>query len=269
MTAADLSAVRALLIDLDGVVYVGSNVIPEAPSFFRRLRADGRPFLLITNNSSGTPNQFVGRLADMGIVVDPSEILTSALATAQYLGGVARPGARVFVIGETGLRSAIEEAGFELSEHSPEFVVVGLDRSFDYHKLTIAIRAVLAGAQFIGSNPDTTLPAEDGLIPGAGSFQAAIRAATGVEPVVIGKPEPTLIALALERVGAAPDQAALIGDRLDTDILGGHRAGVHTILVLTGVSTRHAAESAAARPTLIADTLDEVAEALGLPPDAG
>lgn len=259
-----LEGIRGLLIDLDGVVYQGHEVIPGAPAFFQRLRESGWPFLAITNNSSATTQQFADRLTIMGIPTAPSEVLTSAIATGEYLQRLAPAGGRAFVIGETGLRQSVESVGFTLTESDPEFVIVGLDRSFDYHKLTVAIRAVLQGAVFIGSNPDTTLPAEDGVIPGAGSFQAAIRAATGVTPTVIGKPQPTLISMALERLGLAPREAALIGDRLDTDILGGQRAGVATILVLTGISTRADLGDSDIQPTLVAENLDEVAAALGL-----
>jgi 4-nitrophenyl phosphatase len=260
-----LDGIRGVLLDLDGVVYEGRNVIPEAPRFFERLRRAGWPLQLITNNSSATPEQFAERLISMGIPARPSEILTSAIATAAFLQGSSPGGGRAYVIGERGLREAVQSAGFEIAEDRPDYLLVGLDHGFDYHKLTVAIRAVMAGATFIGSNPDTTLPAEDGLIPGAGSFQAAIRAATGVSPIIIGKPEPTMTAMALERIGLAPGETASIGDRLETDILAGQRAGTPTILVLTGISTREQADRAEVRPTIVAENLDEVAEVIGLP----
>jgi 4-nitrophenyl phosphatase len=263
--APRLEGIRGVLLDLDGVVYEGRNVIPEAPRFFERLRRAGWPLQFITNNSSATPEQFADRLESMGIPTAPSDVLTSAIATADFLRKRSPEGGRAYVIGEQGLREAVESAGFEIVEDQPDFVLVGLDRGLDYHKLTVAIRGVMAGATFIGSNPDTTLPAEDGLIPGAGSTQAAIRAATGVTPLIIGKPEPTMTIMALERIGLIPAETASIGDRLDTDILGGHRAGTPTILVLTGISTREEAERAEVRPSLVAENLDEVAEAIGLP----
>jgi 4-nitrophenyl phosphatase len=260
-----LPGIRGVLLDLDGVVYEGRNVIPEAPRFFERLRRAGWPLQLITNNSSATPEQFADRLCSMDIPTAPSEVLTSAIATAHYLKKRSPGGGRAFIIGEQGLREAVQDAGFEPAEDRPDYVLVGLDRGFDYHKLTAAIRGILSGASFIGSNPDTTLPAEDGLIPGAGSFQAAIRAATGVAPIIIGKPEPTMTAMALERIGCTAQETVSIGDRLDTDILAGHRAGTPTVLVLTGISTRAEAERAEVRPTIVAENLDEVAEAIGLP----
>lgn len=268
MSSAPFRESRGLLLDLDGVVYEGQNVIPEAPGFFRRLRANGRAVQFITNNSSATPEQFADRLISMGIEAAPNEVLTSAIATGAYLRERMPGGGRAFVIGEQGLRQAVMGASFELVDQRPDVVVVGLDRSFDYHKLTLAIRGVKGGALFIGSNPDTTLPAEDGLIPGAGSFQAAIRAATGVEPVIIGKPQPTMMTMALARLGLRPEEAVAIGDRLDTDIVGGHRAGLPTILVLTGISTQDDADRAEIKPNLIAKNLDVVAEALGLTAEA-
>jgi 4-nitrophenyl phosphatase len=260
-----LEGIRGVLLDLDGVVYEGRNVIPEAPRFFERLRLAGWPFQLITNNSSATPEQFAERLTSMGIPTEPSDVLTSAVATGDFLRKLSPQGGRAYVIGEQGLRDAVQGAGFEIVEERPDYLLVGLDHGFDYHKLTVAIRAVLAGATFIGSNPDTTLPAEDGLIPGAGSFQAAIRAATGVSPLIIGKPEPTMTAMALERIGLTAAETASIGDRLDTDILAGDRAGTPTILVLTGISTREQADQAERKPTIVAENLDEVADAIGLP----
>ena len=198
----------------------------------------------------------------MGIVVAEDEVLGSAGATAQYLRHTAPPGARVFVIGEDGLRSAIAEAGFELADDEVQFVVVGLDRSLDYRKLTLAVRHVGGGAAFIGSNPDTTLPMPDGVIPGAGSFHAAIRAATGVAPLVIGKPEPTMFLMGTERLGGAPHEVAMIGDRLDTDIVGGSRAGLVTIMVLTGVSTAADVERSPIKPDFLFPDLPSVQAAL-------
>jgi 4-nitrophenyl phosphatase len=233
----DFLAPRGLLVDLDGVVYHGDRVIPAAPGFFRFLRARGIPFLLTTNNSTLGPGQYVEKLARMEIDVAEAEVLASADATASYLRDQAPHGARVYVIGEGGLKSAIEAAGFVLAESDVEAVVVGLDRELTYQKLTTAVRLVRAGAAFIGPNPDTTLPTDDGIIPGAGSFQAAITAASGVRPLIIGKPEPTMLLIGCQRLGTSPADTAIVGDRLDTDIVGGHRGGLRTFLVLTGVST--------------------------------
>ena len=253
---------RGLLIDLDGVVYEGDRILPGAPELFRFLRERGLPLLLITNNSTLRPAQYVAKLARMDIQVAEREVLGSAEATAQYLRRAAQPGACVYVIGEGGLKSAIEEAGFELAESDVEYVVVGLDRELDYRKLTLAVRLVKAGAAFIGPNPDTTLPMPDGVIPGAGSFQAAIRAATGVQALVIGKPEPTMFLMGAERLGLPPAEVAMLGDRLDTDIVGAKRAGLSALLVLTGVSRLEDVERSPEKPDRVFADLAAVQAAL-------
>ena len=253
---------RGLLVDLDGVVYHGDRVIPSAPGFFRYLRQQKIPFLLTTNNSTLGPPEYVAKLARMDIEVAESEVLGSADATASYLKQQAPDGGRVFVIGEGGLKDAIEGAGFALAETDAQFVVVGLDRQLTYQKLTTAVRLVRGGAAFIGPNPDTTLPTDDGIIPGAGSFQAAILAATGIRPTIIGKPEPTMLLIGCQRLGTSPADTAIIGDRLDTDIVGGYRAGVRTILVLTGVSTRAEAEHAEVKPDSVFEDLPALQAAI-------
>ncbi|MCC6176965.1 MAG: HAD family hydrolase [Chloroflexi bacterium] len=254
---------RGLLVDLDGVVYHGDRVIPDAPAFFRFLRKRGIPFLMTTNNSTLRPRQYVEKLARMDIEVTDDEVLGSAGATASYVAQHAWPGARVFAIGEEGLLSALEEAGLVLAESDVEYVVVGLDRRLDYRQLTLAVRLVAGGARFIGSNPDTTLPLEDGIIPGAGAFHAAITAATGVRPTVIGKPESTMLLLGCERLSLAPKEVAIIGDRLDTDIVGGLRAGLRTLLVLTGVSTLEDVDRSDVKPEAVFADLSELQAALG------
>jgi 4-nitrophenyl phosphatase len=245
---AELVPPRGFLVDLDGVVYHGDRVIPGAPPFFRFLRARGIPFLLTTNNSTLLPSQYVEKVARMDIDVSEAEVLASADATASYLRQQASAGTRVYVIGESGLKAAIEAVGLTLAETDVRYVVVGLDRELTYQKLTTAVRLIREGAAFVGPNPDTTLPTDDGIVPGAGSFQAAITAATGVKPLIVGKPEPTMLLIGCERLGPSPAETAIIGDRLDTDIVGGHRAGLQTLLVLTGVSTRADAERADVKP---------------------
>lgn len=253
---------RGFLVDLDGVVYHGDRVIPAAPGFFRFLRAQGTPFLLTTNNSTLGPPEYVAKLARMDIEVDEAEVLGSADATASYLKQQAPGGGRAYVIGEGGLKSAIEAAGFRLAESDVQFVVVGLDRQLTYQKLTTAVRLVRGGAAFVGPNPDTTLPTDDGIIPGAGSFQAAITAASGVRPTIIGKPEPTMLLIGCQRIGTSPADTAIIGDRLDTDIVGGFRAGLRTLLVLTGVSTQADADAAEVKPDWVFADLPALQAAL-------
>lgn len=262
MTA--FKAPRGLLVDLDGVVYHGDTVLPAAPPFFRFLRQHGIPFLLTTNNSTLGPHQYVEKLARMDIEVADHEVLASADATASYLRQQAPAGTRVYVIGEEGLKSSIEAAGLVLADSDVKYVVVGLDRDLTYRKLTLAVRLIRAGAEFVGPNPDTTLPTDYGVIPGAGSFQAAITAATGVKPLIIGKPEPTMLLIGCARLGTTPDQTAIIGDRLDTDIVGGYRAGLQTLLVLTGVSTQAEADRAEVKPDHIFADLTELQAALSV-----
>jgi 4-nitrophenyl phosphatase len=248
--SVDWSTLEGVLIDLDGVVYIGHDPIPGGARFLSEARRHGLRFLLVTNNSTTSPELVAQRLAGMQIDVQPDEILTSAQAAVGYVRRRAAPGTTVRIVGEAGLRQAAEEAGLVVvdGDASAEWVIAGLDRAFTYEKLAAATRAIMAGAHFVATNVDALLPVEGGqMVPGAGTMIAAIKTATAVEPVVVGKPEPGLFEHGLERLGGlAPDQAAMIGDRLDTDVDGGRRAGLRTILVLTGVTSP--AEAAAATP---------------------
>ncbi len=253
---------QALLIDLDGVIYCGNTPLPGVPEFFRALEELDIRFSLLTNNSTLTTSQFVAKVRAMGVPATETEVLTSAEATAAYLTQVARPGAGVFVLGETGLREAVRARGFDLEAAEPEFVVVGMDRQLTYEKLRKACNAVAKGAGFIGSNPDVTLPTEEGLIPGCGALLAAIRACTGVDPVVIGKPGTRMLELSMQRLGVGADATAMVGDRLDTDIVAGHAAGVLTLLVLTGISTREEIATFPVKPDYVFADLGELASSL-------
>ena len=220
---------------MDGVVYRGETPLPGARALFEHLDARSIPHCLITNNATMTPRQYVEKLARMGIDVPESAVLTSGVATARYLARVSPEGAPVYVIGEEGLVQPLLQAGFWLDDRSPRFVCVGLDRRLTYDKLRRAALAIRAGAAFIAANPDTTLPTEEGLVPGCGAILAALETATDVRPKVIGKPSAEIVDLAVEMLGADKTTSAIVGDRLDTDILAGQRAGIGTILVLTGV----------------------------------
>jgi 4-nitrophenyl phosphatase len=258
--------VRGLLIDLDGVVYTGRQAIAGAPEFLAQARRRGMPFLLVTNNSTAPPEEVAQRLAGMGIPVKPEEILTSAQAAMAYVRTHSDGRARVLVVGEAGLTTAAQAEGLEVGEDGAGWVVAGLDRGFDYQKLARATRAIRGGARFVASNADALLPIEGGdFLPGAGSIVAAIRAASGVEPVVTGKPEPAMFEAALLKLGGLQaGQVAMIGDRLDTDIDGGRAAGLRTILVLTGVTTRALlATATSVQPDAVADDLAGVSELLG------
>jgi 4-nitrophenyl phosphatase len=267
----DWAAMRGLMIDLDGVVYMGREPIAGAAGFLGEARRRGLPFLLVTNNSTTSPELVAQRLSGMHIDVEPHEILTSAQAAVAYVRAHSEGKTRVRVIGEAGLRQAAEAEGLEVFEDGEahvDWVVAGLDRAFDYHKLTAATRDILGGARFVATNADALLPVEGGnVLPGAGSIVGAIQIATAVEPIVVGKPEPGLFEHGLRRLALTPGlhlsqrerelqpgEVAMIGDRLDTDVVGARRAGLRSVLVLSGVTTaQHVAESTIEADVVVAD----------------
>jgi 4-nitrophenyl phosphatase len=253
MTAqkAALQTIRHLIVDMDGVLYRGNEAIPGTAAFLDFLRARGIGFVLATNNSTRTQEQYVDKLAGMGVQVHADEILTSALATASYLASIAPAGARLFVVGQDGLWSALREAGFDLVEDEPQYVVAGMDVTACYDRLAEATLHIRAGAQFVGTNPDKTFPAERGIVPGAGSLLAFLEAATGVTPTIIGKPQPAMMEQAIALLDAEPSRTAVLGDRLETDILAGKRAGLGTLLVLSGITDRAMLKTANIQPDLV------------------
>jgi len=248
-----LRTLKHVVIDMDGVLYRGTERLPGTAEFLAFLRQRQIDFMLATNNATRTPQQFVEKLAGMGIAVEPDEILTSSLSTASYLADIAPRGTRVFVVGQEGLRTALHQAGFELVEEEAEFVVAGMDFEICYPRLADATLQIRAGARFIGTNPDRTFPSERGILPGAGSLLAFLEAATGVSPTIVGKPEKAMMDQAMGQLGATPSTAAVLGDRLETDILAGQRAGMTTLLVLTGITTRQMLDESEIRPDLVFD----------------
>lgn len=250
-----LADIRNLLIDMDGVLYRGRTGLPGGPELIAFLRERGIPYLLVTNNSTLTPAQFVLRLGRMGIDVSQDLIMTSGVATSAYLATLAPPGTKVNVVGEAALIKELEGRGFVIAGRDAEYVVCGWDKGINFDKLKTACLAIRDGATFIGTNADKTYPLEKDLIPGAGSVLAFLVAATDVEPIVVGKPEPIMIEQSLRMLGARPEETAMLGDRLDTDILGGHGAGILTIMLLTGISTEAEAAACDAPPDLIFDDL--------------
>lgn len=257
-----LPPIQNLIIDMDGVLYRGHRPLPGAKEFLHHLEERETAYILVTNNATRTPEQYAAELKEMGIEVSPQRILTSALATADYLGNLLPQGARLYLIGEGGLYSALAAQGFTFGERDIEAVVVGMDRQLTYEKLKAATIAIRQGAQFVGTNPDKSFPAEEAIVPGAGAILAAIEAATGVQPTVIGKPEPILFQMALQRMGATEKETAVIGDRLETDILGGQRCGLTTILVLTGISQQQDLEASDIKPDYVFPDLIHLDEAL-------
>ena len=259
----DLKAISSFIVDMDGVLYRGNTAIPGAREFISALEETGRKFLLLTNNSSLTPAQCEAKLAGMGIRVRQDKIFTSAQATALYLRSIAGAGAKVLLIGMDGIREALLAEGFTLStDRDADFVVVGIDFNLSYEKLKEATLAIRAGATFIGTNPDKTLPTEEGLCPGNGAILAALEASTGVKPIIVGKPSPLIFEMALRRLGSSPEETAVVGDRLETDILGAKEAGLRSILVLSGVTDRQFLASSELKPDFVFESVKELAEAL-------
>ncbi|MDI7276401.1 MAG: HAD-IIA family hydrolase [Anaerolineae bacterium] len=255
MTLRDL---QALIIDMDGVLYRGDTAVPGAREFVAWLTGRSFPFVLVTNNSTLDAWAYEKRLAAMGIGVPASSILTSSVATADYVARNYGPASRVLMVGESGLESALRERGLVISGHDPDVVVVGLDRQFTYDRLRQAALAIRAGAAFVATNPDRTLPTEAGEVPGAGAIVAALVAATDVVPVVIGKPEPPMLEMALARLGQARERTGVLGDRLETDILGGQRLGLPTILVLSGVTRQAPGPDCEVCPTWVYESVREL-----------
>ena len=253
-----LRELRALIVDMDGVLYRGNTPLPGAQAFLDWLTGRGFPHLLLTNNSTLEPQAYERKLAAMGIHVPASRILTSAVATADYLARNFPRRTRVFIIGESGLVTGVAEQGFTITDREPQVVVVGMDREINYAKLRTAALAIRAGARFIATNPDRTLPTETGDEPGAGSIIAALEAATDETPLVIGKPESYMLEMALTRIEQPPELTAVLGDRLETDILGAQRLGLPTILVLSGVTREAPPAASAVRPTWVFSSVEEL-----------
>ena len=255
---SNLQSITHLIIDMDGVLWRGDEPIAGLAEFFAFLRRHRISFVLATNNSSRLPEQYVAKLARFGLEVAPECVLTSAQAAAAYLAEFAPPGTRVYTIGEEGVQRALQQRGFALTDEEATYVVVGWDRHLTWDKLATAALLIHAGAGFIGTNPDTNYPTERGPVPGNGAQLAALETTTGVASVVVGKPEPWMYEEALRRMGAPSETGpsrrettAVIGDRLDTDITGGIRAGLTTILVLSGITTKVNLAASPVKPDLV------------------
>ncbi len=260
----DLRDIRGLIIDMDGVLWRGDEFLPGFQEFFGLLRHRSVRFVLATNNATKTPQMIQARLERGGVAIQTNEILTSAQAAAAFVRQNFPEVTRVFMVGELGLKQALSLGGFTLLERreGSQAVVVGLDRNLTWSKLTEAANAIMQGAVFVGTNPDPSIPIEHGLGLGAGALLAALEAATGVQPLVVGKPEPHLFRQALERIGTQPPKAMVLGDRLDTDIHGGRAIGLGTGLLLTGVTQQSEVAEAEIRPDWIFQDLLEVCKAL-------
>jgi NagD protein len=254
--------IRSWLMDMDGVLVREQQAIPGADRFLGRLRELDLPFLVLTNNSIYTQRDLAARLRASGLEVPEQAIWTSALATATFLESQ-RPGGTAFVIGESGLTTALHDAGYTTTERDPDYVVLGETRTYSFERIAQAIRLIVGGARFIATNPDPTGPTPDGPLPATGSVAALISRATGVEPYFVGKPNPLMMRSALNAIDAHSETAAMIGDRMDTDVVSGLEAGMHTVLVLTGITTRDEAERFPFRPSRIADSIADLVDELG------
>ncbi|MGW9112030.1 MULTISPECIES: HAD-IIA family hydrolase [Microbacterium] len=249
--------IECWLTDMDGVLVHEERPIPGASELLAQWRDTGTPFLVLTNNSIFTPRDLSARLRASGIEVPEENIWTSALATAAFLKQQS-PGGSAFVIGEAGILTAMHEAGFIMTETDPDYVVIGETRNYSFEALTKAVRLINNGARFISTNPDATGPSAQGVLPATGAINALITKATGKEPYIVGKPNPMMFRSALNRIGAHSENTGMIGDRMDTDIVAGIEAGLHTVLVMTGISSRASIEQYPFRPDEIVSSVAEL-----------
>lgn len=247
---------KGYLIDLDGTMYRGTEVIKEAARFVKRLNELSLPYLFVTNNSSRTPAQVAEKLRQFSISAEEDQVFTTSMATANYMFEQ-KQAASVFVIGEEGITSALAEKGFTFSAEHADYVVVGIDREISYEKLATACLAVRNGATFISTNGDIAIPTERGLLPGNGSLTSVITVSTNTKPIFIGKPESIIVEQALQVLGTNKAETIMVGDNYDTDILAGMNARMDTLLVHTGVTTKELLKGYANKPTYVVDTLDE------------
>jgi NagD protein len=252
-----VNSIKSWLIDMDGVLVREEHPIPGADLFLQGLRERGASFLVLTNNSIYTPRDLAARLRRNSLDVPEEAIWTSALATASLLE-TQRPGGTAFVIGEAGLTTALHEAGYTLTERDPDYVVLGETRTYSFARITNAIRLIVGGARFIATNPDPTGPTPDGPLPATGSVAALIMRATGVAPYFVGKPNPLMMRYALNAMGAHSETTAIIGDRMDTDVVAGLEAGMYTVLVLTGTTTRDQIDNFPYRPSRVVESIADL-----------
>ncbi len=254
--------IKALILDMDGVVWKGDTPIGDLPSIFNRIQARGLKFVFATNNSTKTSEEYVARLKGFGVEAEPWQVVTSSQSAAHAIAQKFPPGTKVFMIGEDGLRLPLEQKGFEIvpveNATQSQVVVMGFDRGITFQKASEAALLIRQGIPFYATNMDKTFPTSRGQIPGAGAWASVITTATNVEPIVAGKPFPFLMELSLERLGTQKEETLIVGDRLETDIVAGQAMGCPTALMLSGVSTREQAEIWKPKPDLIAKDLAEL-----------
>jgi len=254
--------IRAFILDMDGVIWKDKTPLTDLPLFFRELSDRGYGFVLATNNTTLSIEQFLDKFKSLGVVLERNQVINSSLATAHYLLELFPNGGPVYVVGEIGLNKTLEEHGFFHSENDVQAVVAGLDRNLTYDMLKNASLHIQSGVPFVGTNPDPSLPTPEGLIPGTGTVLAALEAASGVKPVIIGKPAPELYRLALSRLNSEPAETLVVGDRLETDIAGGQGLGCPVCVVLSGVASSEDAKNWKPAPDLILEDISKLLQIL-------
>ena len=243
--------------DMDGVIYHGNHILPGVLEFINWLQHENKKFLFLTNSSERTPLELQKKLERMGLDVDESHFYTSAMATASFLSNQC-PRGSAYVIGDSGLTKALYDAGFSMNEVNPDYVVVGETRTYNYEKIEHAIRLVIKGAKLIGTNPDLTGPTESGIAPATRALISPIELSTGKQAYYIGKPNPLIMRNALKKLGCGLEEAVIIGDRMDTDIIAGIESEIDTILVLSGVTTRDEVGKFPYKPNYILDGVGDI-----------
>ena len=253
---------KAFICDMDGVIYHGNRLLPAVPSFMNWLEENGKDFLFLTNSSERSPRELAQKLARMGLSVGEEHFYTSALATAMFLESQC-PGGSAYVIGEPGLIAALHDAGISMNDYNPDYVVFGETRSLSYEKIERAVKLVEKGAKLIGTNSDLTGPSEIGIIPACRALISPIEMTTGKQAYYVGKPNPLMMRHALKKLGTHRAETAIIGDRMDTDIIAGIESEMDTVLVLSGVSTLDTVDMFPYRPKYILRDVGEIAAAAG------
>ncbi|MBP6043685.1 MAG: HAD family hydrolase [Rhodoluna sp.] len=254
---ADRSKITTWLTDMDGVLVHEGQALSGAAELIKQWQDTNTPFLVLTNNSIYTPRDLSARLRAGGLDVPEDRIWTSALATAAFLKSQ-NPNGTAFVLGETGLTQALHDVGYIQTDNNPDYVVLGETRNFNFESLTKAVRLINAGARFIATNPDATGPSADGVLPATGSVAALITKATGKDPYIVGKPNPMMFRSAMRKIGAHSETTGMIGDRMDTDVVAGIEAGLHTVLVLTGIADDAEIQKYPFRPTEILNSVADL-----------
>lgn len=253
----DISKKSGFICDMDGVIYHGNLLLPGVSEFVEWLKNENKHFLFLTNSSERSPKELQQKLARMGLEVDEKNFYTSALATADFLANQ-KPGCSVYAIGEPGLINALYEKGISMNDVNPDYVVVGETRNYNYESILRAVRFVNEGAKLIGTNPDMTGPSEQGIIPACKALVSPIELSTGAVAYYLGKPNPLMMKTGIKKLGVSTEEAVIIGDRMDTDIIAGVESGIETVLVLSGVTDFEVMRRFPYRPTYIYNGVGDV-----------